>query len=84
MAKVTICDGCGLGIIGPEERIGYVISRDYCTSCASVVGAYGAEVDAMHDRLAKEWREGLQQIRENYRKRLQHLPDDNQPTSDPT
>jgi hypothetical protein len=77
MAKMIVCDGCGLGVIGPEERIGFVIRRDYCTSCASVVGAYGAEVDALHDRLAKAWNEDLILIREKYRAKLKHLPDDN-------
>lgn len=77
MATMIVCDGCGCGIDGPPEKKGYVHRCDYCAPCAMVAGEYQAEIDKLHEQLAEVWRTDLEQIRANYRAKLQRLPDDN-------
>jgi hypothetical protein len=77
MATTITCDGCGNGIDGPPEKIGYVLVRDYCAPCAAIVAELGADIDALHTRLANSWREDLETTRAQYRTKLRQLPDDN-------
>lgn len=77
MATLITCDGCGATIVGEPERVGYVITREYCMPCTMRVGAYHAEVDQLHERLAAAWKDDLEAIRAKYRQTLAHLPDDN-------
>ncbi|MGE0289517.1 MAG: hypothetical protein AB7I42_26010 [Bradyrhizobium sp.] len=77
MATMLVCDGCGHGIIGPPVKHGLVIRRDYCVPCSDIVQKYLDELNALHERLALAWKEGLETIRQSYREKVTHLPDDN-------
>lgn len=73
MAQVTLCDGCGGA--GNCGKVGYVLRRDYCEVCFERAAAYQAEVDALHDKLAHAWQDGLVEIRATYSTALRALPD---------
>ncbi len=63
MPIMVECDGgCGrnVGALGEFERFGYADYRYYCPDCADLVREYLANIDALHDSLAKKWRSGVE------------------------
>jgi len=77
MAVKHICDGFDVEISGEPCMRGHVIRREYCAEAAKIVDEYQAEIDALHERVAKTWTDELEAIRERYRKIVRALPDDN-------
>lgn len=61
MASIRTCDGCGSHETEetPLKELGLFLKRDYCLSCQVVIGDFIAARDALHDGVAKTWREGL-------------------------
>ena len=56
------CDGgCGAKAVKLEEfeRFGYADYRYYCPECAEAVRKHLADIDELHDALAKKWRSGV-------------------------
>ena len=73
MAQVILCDGCGG--VGACTKVGHVLRRDYCEGCAERAAAYQGEIDALHERVAQDWKDGLAEIRKTYSSALRVLPD---------
>lgn len=71
MALVSQCDACGQRM-PPEsaERIGMVLPRDYCTTCAPAIHELQATRDALHTKLSREWTDGLAKIAEAFQRRF--------------
>ena len=66
MAIQLVCDGgCGLTTTSPEEfhEVGVVKKRQYCDECWPPIEEMVKAMDALHDRLAKQWDSGLDKAR---------------------
>lgn len=50
MAASYVCDGCGKAVASPK-KIGHVIPRDYCETCAEKAESYLNEEEALRVRL---------------------------------
>lgn len=68
-APTPRCSGCQAPSEEMHER-GIMRRLDYCTHCVAVVDAYRADVDALHEALALQWRDGLEAIRSRYAGKL--------------
>ncbi len=75
MASVHLCDGCGARIEGEPEERGFVLRRDYCSTCAAKADEYQRELDALHDAVADRWQKGRQRLVAKHGRTLDALPD---------
>lgn len=55
---IIACDGCGTRLDAGTER-GFVDKKRYCETCDATYQEHAKAVDALHDRLAALWAEGL-------------------------
>ncbi|HDY64848.1 MAG TPA: hypothetical protein ENH84_01275 [Phycisphaerae bacterium] len=65
------CDGgCGATVPRLEdfERFGYAHLKYYCPECAEKMRVVLAEIDELHDSLAKKWRSGVNSRRKAFLK----------------
>lgn len=78
MATQTICDGCGMTLLGDGTRLGVVVKRDYCPTCLPIVEDYLASRDKIHDRVARAWKKDLARLKSTTKKSNTRmgLPDD--------
>ena len=63
------CDGgCGATVPRLEdfERFGYADYRYYCPDCAKEYRVVLADIDKLHDSLAKKWRSGVNRRRKQF------------------
>lgn len=73
MPDAFLCDG-GCGTAVTEETtltaLGNLVVKRYCPDCAPHVDAYLKARDALHDRAAKTWADGLRTLRAKALKKL--------------
>lgn len=69
MALITQCDACGTPSES-TEKIGMVLSRDYCPTCAPLIRQFQQMRDELHTNIAHSWTEGLEHIAELFHKRF--------------
>ncbi len=63
------CDGgCGATVPRLEdfERFGFADVKYYCPECAAAVRGHLADIDELHDSLAKKWRSGVNSRRKAF------------------
>jgi hypothetical protein len=80
MASIIVCDGCKLATGKDDyQRLGAVIKKEYCPSCAKVVRAYLSDRDELHTQVAKLWDDGIDSLKALYRESFPEgsLPDEN-------
>jgi len=73
---MAVCAGCLKEVENSAlaER-GLVTKRRYCEECQPVVDEFLRKRDALHTKLAEDWKQGLWVLSENYFRKLKGLPD---------
>lgn len=76
MAKTSVCDGCH-AVQGPDDKfkvVGIVVKRDYCPDCAAVAEEYLAKRDELHDKVQKQWTDGMKKLNTTHKGKLNVFP----------
>jgi hypothetical protein len=76
MATITTCDGCKNPISGKPVSVGLVTKNEYCETCGGIAKDMLAEIDNLHDKMADLWHTQLSSIKDNFRDKLETLPDE--------
>ena len=79
MAIRYACDGCGEMLRQGEEpkKLGIVVTREYCESCAPHAQNFLEAVSEAHTKVASAFRADLARIRAGFFEKLHRLPDTN-------
>lgn len=76
MALIAECDRCHHTIKDGEVAVrGFVIQREYCSSCVEEIDEMQQEIDDCHDAMAVQWADKLALIRDCYNTEDGLLPD---------
>lgn len=67
MALIHACDRCGTAGMpkprGDFEQVGMVRPHIYCATCTPIMQGFLRELDALHDRVAADFKAGLDALK---------------------
>lgn len=76
MAVHHVCDGCGARIEGDDfEKVGHVIRREYCPSCAVKANDFLRRQGEIHTNAAATYKGDMELLLADMHGRLNMLPD---------
>jgi hypothetical protein len=71
---MSICEGCGQES-DVLEPVGDAEKYEFCQICSSIAAEMRAEVNDLDEILSRQYADGVQALREKYRKKLNNVPD---------